>query len=101
MSIFAPVPRLAPKPVMKPVTQSRPPPRYKLLLHDDKFNEGRYVVKVLARIICNMTMEEAEEKMMEAHLKGVSLLRVCPQDEAEDYCEKIRYNGVKSTVEPA
>lgn len=87
-----------------PKTLSRSPPKYKLLLHNDikqDKDDDRYVVKVIGKVIEDMTVEEAWKKATEARAKGTSLLRVCHQDIAERYCEKIRANGVKSTIEPA
>lgn len=80
----------------------RPPPRYSLLLHRDKFQEPNdiYVSKVIASVIEDMTMEEACAKTEEAWANGEALLRVYPQDLAEERCELIRRNGVKTTIRP-
>lgn len=97
-------PALLSKPQARPLfalrKDARPPPRYSLLLHRDKFQDDRYVSKVIAGVIEGMTMEEATAKTEEARDKGVALLRVYPQEVAEERCELIRRNGVKSTVQP-
>jgi ATP-dependent Clp protease adapter protein ClpS len=92
-----------PRPVAAPPrTQHRSPPLYKLLLHrDEEHSEGNYTAKVVARVIDGMTMEEATQKWREANATGLSILRTCQQDLAEDYCTRIRRNGVRSTIEPA
>ena len=74
-------------------------PRYRLLLHNDDFNEDKYVLKILHKVIDDMTKEEAKDKMFEAHVQGISLLRVYPQEMAESYCESIRLHGVHTSVE--
>jgi ATP-dependent Clp protease adapter protein ClpS len=86
--------------LVSPKTKTRPPPSYKLLLHKEKHQKDIYVVKIIAGVIKDMTIEEAESKVYEVNKKGISLLRVCPQEVAEDNCERIRLNGVKSTIEP-
>jgi ATP-dependent Clp protease adaptor protein ClpS len=75
-------------------------PKYKVLLHKDRFNNKLYVSKVISKIIPNLTHEEAEQKFVEAQNQGVSLLTICPQEEAEIYCEQIRTNSCISTIEP-
>ena len=37
--------------------------------------------------------------MQEAHETGVAMVIACPQDQAEEYCESLRLNGLTSTIE--
>ena len=83
-----------------PKTVNSSPPMYKLLLHREKYQMDKYVTKVLTNAIKDMTLEEADMKMTEAKLRGVSILRIYPQEIAEDKCERIRFNAVKATIEP-
>lgn len=76
------------------------PPYYKLYLHKFPYFEHGYVSTVIHKVIDGMTKEEANDKTTEAYLNGLSLLRVCPQEIAEDYCEKIRSKQIISTIEP-
>lgn len=57
-------------------------------------------MNVLVTSIAGFTREEATECMREAHDTGVSMIVACPQEEAEDYCEKLRMNGLCSSIEP-
>jgi ATP-dependent Clp protease adapter protein ClpS len=74
-------------------------PMYKVLLLNDNINRRRDVVQILTRIFEGMTIDEATVKMLEAHNHGRSIVRVCEQYKAEDYCTKLRQNGFLSLVE--
>lgn len=47
-----------------------------------------------------MSFEEAMSKMLEAHTSGNAVVRVCPQDMAEEYCDGLRGHGLTSSIEP-
>ena len=83
----------------RPAMKSTRPPYYKLILHRDTSFDHKYVAKVVQKTIDDMSFEEACDKTTEAYLMGNSLLRICPQEVAEDYCEKIRDKKVMATVE--
>ena len=67
---------------------------------NDNYNRREYVVKVLLKTIEGYTVEDAVQVMQEAHEEGVAMVLACPQDEAEQYCENLRINGLSSTIEP-
>ncbi len=46
-------------------------------------------------------MDDAVNVMNEAHFNGMAAVIVCTQEEAEDYCDGLRNNGLISTIEPA
>lgn len=77
------------------------PPIYKLYLHNDNYNKREYVVKVLLKIVDQITVDDAVTVMQEAHETGVALVVACPQENAERYCEGLRLNGLTATIEPA
>ena len=81
-------------------TQRKKPPRYQVMLHNDEVNRREYVVKVLLKIVPTLTMDDAVNIMNEAHFNGLAAVIVCGQEEAEDYCEGLRNNGLISTIEP-
>jgi ATP-dependent Clp protease adaptor protein ClpS len=64
-------------------------------------NKRDYVVKCLLKCIEGMTHERAFEIMDEADMHGLALVKVEAQEEAEEHCEKLRGNGLISSVEPA
>jgi ATP-dependent Clp protease adaptor protein ClpS len=76
------------------------PPIYKVMLHNDNYNRREYVVKVLIKVVEGFTVEDAMQVMEEAHETGVAMVLACPQDEAEEYCENLRTNGLASSIEP-
>lgn len=75
-------------------------PPYKVLLHNDNFNRREYVVQVLMKVIPGMTVDNAVNIMNEAHVNGMAVVIVCPQNEAEDLCQQLRANGLVSSIEP-
>ncbi|EFJ49948.1 hypothetical protein VOLCADRAFT_73976 [Volvox carteri f. nagariensis] len=77
------------------------PPIYKVFLHNDNYNKREYVVKVLLKVVEEITVDDAVTVMQEAHETGVALVVACPQENAERYCEGLRLNGLTSTIEPA
>ncbi|MBF2099053.1 MAG: ATP-dependent Clp protease adapter ClpS [Gloeomargaritaceae cyanobacterium C42_A2020_066] len=76
-------------------------PNYKVLLHNDDFNPMEYVVQVLIKAVPSLSVTQATEIMMEAHLTGVGLVIVCAQEPAEFYSETLKRHGLTSTIEPA
>jgi len=81
-------------------TSKKKPPRYQVLLHNDEVNRREYVVKVLLKIVPTLTMDDAVNIMNEAHFNGMAAVIICAQEEAEEYCEGLRNNGLVSTIEP-
>lgn len=94
-------PALAPGLDFKKDTRKKRPPQYKVLLHNDNVNRREYVVQVLLKVVDGMTVDDAVNVMNEAHMEGVGLVVISPQEEAEKYCEGLRGHGLTSTVEPA
>ncbi|KAG0555314.1 hypothetical protein M758_12G163100 [Ceratodon purpureus] len=76
-------------------------PPYRVMLHNDNFNKREYVVQVLMKAIPGMTVDVAVNVMNEAHINGLAVVIVCPQEDAEDYCMQLRTNGLLSSIEPA
>lgn len=74
-------------------------PIYKVVLLNDNINRRRDVVQILTKVFDGMSTDEATEKMLEAHNYGSSIIRICEQYKAEDYCTQLRHNGFLSLVE--
>eukprot|EP00877_Chromochloris_zofingiensis_P014099 jgi/Chrzof1/8943/Cz03g30050.t1_CLPS1 len=70
------------------------------MLHNDNYNRREYVVKVLLKTVDGLTVDDAVVVMQEAHESGVALVVACAQDQAEEYVEVLRLNGLISTLEP-
>ena len=77
-----------------------PAPRYKVLLFNDSVHSKKEVSRILMNVIKDMSFEEATSKMLEAHTSGNAVVRVCPQDTAEEYCDGLRGHGLTSSIEP-
>ena len=75
-------------------------PRYRLLLHNDNVNKREYVVRVLLKVVDGLTMDEAYDIMQEADAHGLALVIITTQEQAEEYCNALRANGLVATVEP-
>jgi ATP-dependent Clp protease adaptor protein ClpS len=83
----------------QPQTKTRTPPPYKVLLHNDDVNDMVYVVETICKLT-PLTVEQAYEKMMEAHRKGLALLLVCHRERAELYQEQFQSCRLVVTIEP-
>ena len=53
------------------------------------------------RIPTSLSVDEAYQIMDEAHVNGMAAVIVCPQSEAEEYCDGLRRNGLIATIEPS
>lgn len=89
------------RPEVKPVSNRKHDPGYKVLLHNDDFNTMEYVVEVLMTTISGMTEPQAVSIMMETHTTGIGLVITCALEHAEFYCEQLKSHGLTSTIEPA
>jgi ATP-dependent Clp protease adapter protein ClpS len=92
---------VAVKPKVKlPNLSTDVPPHYKIILHKDIDFNHKHVSRVLTSVIVDMRLPEANDKATEAFIKGRSLLRVCPEDIATNYCNDIKKQNVSTTIEP-
>jgi len=83
----------------EPETDTRTPPPYKVILHNDDVNDMGYVVETIKKLT-PLSLEECFRKMMEAHLTGSSLLLVCHKERAELYQEQFHSCRLTVTIEP-
>lgn len=72
-----------------------------VMLHNDSVNRREYVVRVLLKVIKSLSVDDAVNAMQQAHLHGLACVIACAQDEAEQYCEGLRSNGLIASIEPA
>lgn len=75
-------------------------PLYKVILHNDDYNEMVYVVFALHHAVNNLTLSEAEQIMLTAHLTGTAVVIVCPKEVAEYYQERLLGYNLTATIEP-
>lgn len=75
------------------------PSYYKLILHKNTEFEHKHVSKVIHDVITDMSIYEAQDKATEAYLMGKSLLRVCRDNVAKEYFDKIVEKKVFVTLE--
>lgn len=61
-------------------TKTLPP--YKVILHNDNINSAPIVVERIVQF-CPLDLHQAEEKTLEAHEKGLSVLFVTHRERAE------------------
>ncbi len=74
-------------------------PPYKVLLHNDDVNTFEHVILSILKLT-RLTQEEAIERTVEAHERGISLLLVTHKERAELYCEQFATYQVTVTCEP-
>lgn len=48
-----------------------------------------------------LTLPWRSARAQEAHVNGLACVIACAQQEAEEYCERLRLNGLMVTLEPA
>ncbi len=81
----------------RPAARLLPP--YKVLLHNDDNNDMLFVVEKIFELT-PLTVDEAVERMLEAHQAGVALLLVTHRERAELYCEQFSTYRLAVTTEP-
>lgn len=81
-------------------TVRKPAPRYRVLLHNDDFNSMEYVVESLMKVVPSLSMPQAVNIMMQAHVSEVAVVIICAQEHAEFYCEGLKGKGLISSIEP-
>lgn len=62
--------------------QVKPPPMYKVLMHNDDYTPMDFVVKVLRQFF-NKSLEQAEQIMLKIHHEGIGNCGVFTKDVAE------------------
>lgn len=72
---------------------------YKVLLHNDDKNSMDHVVSSLLKSVPQLSREQADEIMFEAHERGVALVLVCPLEHAEMYVDRLRSFGLVASLE--
>jgi len=72
---------------------------YRVLLHNDDVNDMIFVVEKIVELT-PLTVEEAVERMLEAHHAKVALLLVTHKERAELYCEQFATYDMTVTCEP-
>ena len=87
-----------PKEIVRDHTKLLPP--YKVIVHNDDYNEMTYVVFALLQSVNTLTVEEAERIMLTAHLTGKAVVIVCPKEAAEYYQERLLSYNLTATIEP-
>lgn len=75
-------------------------PPWKVLLHNDDVNTMDHVVYALTEAVPGMPAERAVRIMIEAHLRGLALVTVCPLETAEYYRDRLLSFSLTSTIEP-
>ncbi|GAC1356701.1 MAG: ATP-dependent Clp protease adapter ClpS [Ktedonobacteraceae bacterium] len=75
-------------------------PPYKVIIHNDDYNEMNYVIFALVNAVNILTIREAERIMLTAHHNGRAIVTVCPREVAEYYQERLLSYQLTATIEP-
>ena len=75
-------------------------PPYKVIVHNDDYNEMNYVIFALMHAVTTLTAPEAERIMLTAHVTGQAIVTVCPKEIAEYYQERLLSYNLTATIEP-
>ncbi len=74
-------------------------PPHAVILHNDDVNEMMHVVRSLLRSVPDLSADQAQEIMLEAHLQGRAVVIVCPLELAELYRDRLQSCGLTATIE--
>jgi len=85
---------------LRPHSNPKHLPPYKVLLHNDDVNDMGHVVLTIRRLT-PLSLPEAVDRMLEAHSRGVSLLLVIHRERAELYVEQFASCSLTVSMEPA
>jgi ATP-dependent Clp protease adaptor protein ClpS len=91
-------PQIRPDEIVLDRTKLLPP--YKVIVHDDDYNEMNYVIFALLQSVNSLSVQEAERIMLTAHLTGQAIVIVCPKEAAEYYQERLLSYNLTATIEP-
>ncbi len=83
----------------QPTTDTRTPPPYRVILHNDDVNVRDYVIETIYKLT-PLTIEQATEKTSEADRNGLAILLVCHKERAELYQEQFQSCRLTVTIEP-
>ena len=87
------------KPVPAPPKVDKLPP-FQVLLHNDDKNDMADVVDAIVEITPH-AQDRAIQIMLEAHMRGLSLVLVTHRERAELYREQFATKKLRVTIEPA
>ncbi len=93
-------PRFQLKPDKVVLDRSKLLPPYKVIVHNDEYNEMNYVIFALLHSVNTLTVQEAERIMLTAHLTGKAVVIVCPKEVAEYYQQRLLSYHLTATIEP-
>jgi ATP-dependent Clp protease adaptor protein ClpS len=74
-------------------------PPWKVLLHNDDFNEMGYVIETIIELT-SLNPQTALLRMVEAHKAGVAMLLATHREHAELLQEQFESKGLTVTIEP-
>lgn len=90
--------QVSPEELVRLRTKLLPP--YKVIVHDDDYNEMNYVIFALVHAVTILSLPEAERIMLAAHLTGKAIVTICPREVAEYYQERLLSYNLTATIEP-
>jgi ATP-dependent Clp protease adaptor protein ClpS len=73
-------------------------PPWKVLLHNDDVNDMGYVIDTIA-MLTPLKRADAAQRMLEAHLRGVTLLLTTHKERAELYKDQFASRQLTVTIE--
>ncbi len=74
-------------------------PPYKVILHNDDVNDMVRVVEVICKLT-PLSVDEATQRMLEAHYTGHAVLLVTHKERAELYVDQFKSCRLTVTAEP-
>ncbi len=81
-------------------TEERLEPPFAVILYNDDVNSMQHVVDSIMHCVPELTPEEADEIMLEAHQAGQARVIVAPHERAARYRNCLESRGLTATIEP-
>jgi len=85
-----PLPDLKEDVAVRSRQQTKPPPMYKVLLHNDDYTTMEFVVRILETVF-HKTTAEATRIMLNVHERGIGICGVYTCEVAETKVESVHY----------
>ena len=73
-------------------------PPFAVVLHNDDRNEMVFVVQTVSQVV-RLPVQDAYERMLEAHNQGQAVVLHTHREHAEFVCEALQSKGLVATIE--
>ena len=91
-------PRFNPSWLDEEKTEEKHEKGWGVILWNDPINSMEFIIIAIIKIM-NFNLDKAQFHMLEAHLKGKSILTITNKEQATLYCEQFESMGISASIE--